>query len=223
MTDEQVAPVLCGGVTAYKAIKCIPGLTPGQWIAVSGGGGGVGAFVVAFGKAMGYRVIAVDAGAEKGKYALQEGAEHYVDITNPEVMSVGMGAEVKRLSGGEGAPAVIVCAGVGAAYQSALDMLAPFGTLMCLGIPPPPQTFSIHPLQFIQYGYRIMGSAVGTRRDTLEALEFVQRGLVKPKVQWAELGRMSELMDEVIKGKVSNLSTKHLSLSLSLTHSKGVN
>lgn len=201
--DEHIAPVLCGGVTAYKAIKCIPGLTPGQWIAVSGGGGGVGAFVVAFGKAMGYRVIAVDAGADKGKYALQEGAEHYVDITNPEVMSVGVGAEVKRLSGGEGAPAVIVCAGVGAAYQSALDMLAPFGTLMCLGIPPPPQTFSIHPLQFIQYGYRIMGSAVGTRRDTLEALEFVQRGLVKPKVQWAELSRMSELMDEVTKGKVS--------------------
>ncbi|KAJ4394807.1 hypothetical protein N0V93_004027 [Gnomoniopsis smithogilvyi] len=200
--DELVAPVLCGGVTAYKAIKSIPGLTPGQWIVVSGGGGGVGAFVVAFGKAMGYRVIAVDAGAEKGRYALQEGAEHYVDILNPEVMANGVGAEVKKLSSGLGAPAVIVCAGAGAAYQSAMDMLAPFGTLMCLGIPPPPQTFSIHPLQFIQYGYRIMGSAVGTRRDTIEALEFVQRGLVKPKVQWAELERMAELMDEVTKGKV---------------------
>lgn len=207
--DEEIAPVLCGGVTAYKAIKTVPGLTPGQWIAVSGGGGGVGAFVVAFGRAMGFRVIAVDAGADKGRYALQEGAEHYVDITDPEVVKVGAGAEVKRLSGGLGAPAVIVCAGVGAAYQSAMDMLAPFGTLMCLGIPPPPQSFSIHPLEFIQHGYKIMGSAVGTRRDTLEALEFVQRGLVKPKVQWAELGRMSELMDEVMKGKVSScLSTK---------------
>lgn len=201
--DEDVAPVLCGGVTAYKAIKTVPGLVPGQWIAVSGGGGGVGAFVVAFGKAMGYRVIAVDAGAEKGLYALHEGAEHYVDITNPEVMSVGVATEVKKLTSGLGASAVIVCAGVGAAYQSAMDMLAPFGTLMCLGIPPPPQSFSIHPLQFIQSGYKIMGSSVGTRRDTLEALEFVRRGLVKPKTQWAELARMSELMDEVMKGKVN--------------------
>lgn len=48
-----------------------------------------------------------------------------------------------------------------------------------------------------------MGSSVGTRRDTLEALEFVARGVVKPTVQWAELGRMSELMEDVLKGKAS--------------------
>lgn len=106
------------------------------------------------------------------------------------------------MTGGRGATAVVVCAGVGAAYAAAMGMLAPFGTLMCLGIPPPPQTFSIHPLDFVQHGYTIMGSAVGTRRDTLEALEFVARGLVKPKVQWAELERLEELMEEVVSGKV---------------------
>lgn len=200
--DELIAPVLCGGVTAYKALRSCVDLYPGQWIAVSGGGGGVGAFVVAFGKAMGYRVIAVDAGAEKGKYAIEEGAEHFVDITNPEVMSVGVGAEVKKLTGGAGVAAAIVCAGVGPAYQSALDMLAPFGTLMCVGIPPPNGVFSIHPLQFIALGYKILGSAVGTRRDTIEALEFLRRGLVKPKVQWAALANMPTLMDDVVKGKV---------------------
>lgn len=200
--DELVAPILCGGVTAYKSLKCCPDLYPGQWVAVSGGGGGVGAFVVAFGKAMGYRVIAVDAGAEKGRYAIEEGAEHYVDITSPEVLAIGAGAEVKRLTGGVGVPAVIVCAGVGPAYQSAMDMLAPFGTLMCVGIPPPNGTFSIHPLWFVSLGYKILGSAVGTRRDTLEALEFVKRGLVKPKVQWAALSDLSTLMDHVVKGKV---------------------
>lgn len=203
--DEHVAPVLCGGVTAYKAIRECDGLYPGQWIAVSGGGGGVGAFVVAFGRAMGYRMIAVDAGPEKGRYAMQEGAEQYVDITNPEVMASGAGAQVKALTGGHGAPAVIVCAGAGRAYQSAVDMLAPFGTLMCVGIPPPDGTFSMHPLQFIAGGYKVKGSSVGTRKDTLDALEFVQRGLVTPKVQWAELAKMGELMDDVVKGKVSTM------------------
>lgn len=201
--DEHVAPVLCGGVTAYKAIKMCDGLYPGQWIAVIGGGGGVGAFVVAFGKAMGYRMIAVDAGAEKGSYATEVGAEHFVDITSPEATSTGAGPQIKKLTGDLGASAVIVCAGAGRAYQSAMDMLAPFGTLMCVGIPPPDGVFSIHPLQFIAFGYKIMGSSVGTRRDTLEALDFVKRGLVTPKVQWAELGRLAELMDEVVKGKVS--------------------
>ncbi|POS74974.1 hypothetical protein DHEL01_v206636 [Diaporthe helianthi] len=202
VADEIVAPVLCGGVTAYKAIKSIPGLTPGQWIVVSGGGGGVGAFAVSFGKAMGYRVIATDAGAGKGSYALEEGAEHYVDITSPEVAAAGVGETVKSLTGGVGASAVIVCAGAPAAYQSALDMLAPFGTLMSVGIPPPEGVFNVHPLMFIASGWRIMGSAVGTRRDTLEALEFIKRGLVKPKVQWAELDRLADLMDDVSKGKV---------------------
>lgn len=201
--DEHVAPVLCGGVTAYKAIKECEGLFPGQWLAVVGGGGGVGAFVVAFGRAMGYRVVAVDAGPDKGRYALAEGAEHYVDIASPEVLGVGAAAQVKALTGGLGAPAVIVCAGSGRAYQTAVDMLAPFGTLMCVGIPPPDQVFSMHPLQFIACGYKIKGSSVGTRRDTLEALQFVKRGLVKPVVQWAELGRLGQLMDDVVKGKVS--------------------
>lgn len=202
LRDELVAPILCGGVTAYKALKSCDGLYPGRWIAVSGGGGGVGAFVVAFGKAMGYRVIAVDAGAEKGRYALAEGADHYVDIMSPEVVRTGSGTAVKKLTGGVGVSAVIACAGVGGAYQSAMEMLAPFGTLMCVGIPPPDQVMSIHPLQFISMGYKIMGSAVGTRKDTLEALEFVKRGLVTPKVQWGTLDKLGLLMDDVIKGKV---------------------
>lgn len=202
--DELVAPILCGGVTAYKALKTCPDLYPGQWVAVSGGGGGVGAFVVAFGKAMGYRVIAVDAGPDKGAYALDEGAEHYVDITSPDVAAAGGAAAAvkKYTTGGAGVAAAIVCAGAGAAYQSAVDMLAPFGTLMCVGIPPPHGVFSVHPLQFIASGFKIMGSAVGTRRDTLEALEFVKRGLVKPVVKWAALGAMPTLMDDVMKGKV---------------------
>ncbi|ROW10952.1 hypothetical protein VMCG_00855 [Cytospora schulzeri] len=202
VADEIIAPVLCGGVTAYKAIKSCDGLTPGQWIAVCGGGGGVGAFAVAFGKAMGYRVIATDSGAEKGSHALEVGAEHYVDVASPEVQDVGVGEEVKKLTGGLGVSAAIVCTGVPAAYQSAFDMLAPFGTLMCVGIPSPAGVFAIHPMLCIGLGYKIMGTAVGTRRDTLEALDFVKRGLVKPKVQWAELERLSELMNDVSKGKV---------------------
>lgn len=197
--DEAVAPVLCGGVTAYKALKCCDGLVPGQWVAVSGGGGGVGAFAVAFGRAMGYRVIATDVGAAKGAHALSEGAEHYVDAGVEDAA-----AEVKRLTGGLGVSAAIVCVGLGAAYDAALSMLAPFGTLMCVGIPPPDHALSFNPVVCIAFGYKVMGSAVGTRRDTIEALEFVKRGLVVPKVQWGELGNLSKLMEDVSKGKVSS-------------------
>ncbi|OOQ84075.1 hypothetical protein PEBR_32145 [Penicillium brasilianum] len=79
--DEEVAPILCGGVTAYKAIKgchltpaTIDGGLGGRWRCWGSG--------VAFGHAMEYRVIAVDAGATKGKYCKSQGAENYVDVTS---------------------------------------------------------------------------------------------------------------------------------------------
>ncbi|KAK5442691.1 hypothetical protein LTS15_010898 [Exophiala xenobiotica] len=43
--DRFVAPILCGGVTAFKAIK-VSETASGQWIAISGAGGGVGALGV---------------------------------------------------------------------------------------------------------------------------------------------------------------------------------
>ncbi|KAL8382031.1 hypothetical protein RB595_006016 [Gaeumannomyces hyphopodioides] len=195
--DELVAPVLCGGVTAYKAVKCC-GLTPGQWIAVPGAAGGVGAFAVAYGRAMGYRVIGLDVGKSKEAYVLSQGAESYVDVSQVE----DVGKEVARLTGGSGVNAVVVTAGSGDAYQSALGMLAPFGTLMCVGIPPPNAFISFHPIKLIDTGIKITGSMTGTRKDVLEALEFVRRGVVVPKVHSGKLADMTRLMLEVAKGTI---------------------
>jgi len=61
LADAVIAPVLCGGVTAYKALK-ISGETPEQWIEISGVGGGVGSLAIQYVCAMGYRAIAIDAG-----------------------------------------------------------------------------------------------------------------------------------------------------------------
>ncbi|EJT78360.1 hypothetical protein GGTG_03461 [Gaeumannomyces tritici R3-111a-1] len=195
--DDLVAPVLCGGVTAYKAVKSC-GLTPGQWLAVPGAAGGVGAFVVAYGRAMGYRVIGLDVGKAKEAYVLSQGAESYVDVTQVE----DLGKEVARLTGGSGVNAVVVTAGSGAAYQSALGTLAPFGTLMCVGIPPPDAFISIHPIKIIESGIKITGSMTGTRKDVLEALEFVRRGVVVPKVHSGKLADMTKLILEVAKGTI---------------------
>ncbi|KAF4468381.1 alcohol dehydrogenase [Fusarium albosuccineum] len=176
LPDEYVAPVLCGGVTAYKALK-ICGAMPGEWVAVVGAGGGVGGLGVQYAKAMGYRVAAIDVGPAK-EFCLKMGAEVYFDGSDPDTP-----AALKKLTPDEvGAKAVIVTAGSGRAYQSAFDIIRVFGTLVCVGIPPPDQTMTLHPLAFIDKGIRVIGSLVGTRTETLEALDFVRRGLVKPIV-----------------------------------------
>lgn len=202
VSDEEVAPILCGGVTAYKAIKNCH-LTPGQWMVVSGAGGGVGALAVAFGHAMGYRVIAIDAGASKEQYCKSQGAEHYIDITS----DADAGKKVHELTDVQGARAVVITATAAAAYEKAFDMLAPFGTLMCVSILPEDAKVMFHPLWMIDHGWTVKGSSVGTRADILEALEFVKRRVVVPKVKPAALEDIEELIWKMSKGQVSARTT----------------
>lgn len=213
--DEDVVPIMCGGVTAYKAIKeC--GLLPGQVIAVVGAGG-VGLLALMFAKAMGYRTIAIDVNAEKGALAKEHAhVDHYVDLsTIPAPSPTGspggganpftspVGDAVKKLTpGGLGANAVLIASGAQAAYQSAFGMLAPFGVYMCVGISPIDKPVLFHPVAFIANGWRILGSAVGKRGDILEALDFVKRGLVKPLTKPAKFSDIDRLVTEVGLGKV---------------------
>ncbi|OCL14611.1 alcohol dehydrogenase [Glonium stellatum] len=197
LTDEEVAPILCGGVTSYKALKTC-GAVPGQWIAISGAGGGVGALGVMYAKAMGFRVIAIDAGVAKRQCCLELGAELYFDVVKEQNLL----ASVKKVADGKGAAAVLVAAGNIAAYQSAMGLLGPFGTLVCVGIPPPPQTFGISPIVMIDNGFRIIGSAVGTRGDILEAIDFVRRKVVRPAVMTARLEDLNGIAGLTKSGKV---------------------
>lgn len=180
--DEQLAPILCGGVTAYKALK-ICGARAGQWIALMGAGGGLGGLGIQYAKAMGLKVVAVDGGREKETFALSLGADAFVDfMQTPDTVGA-----IRAASEGKGVMAALVLAGSGKAYQDALAALAPFGTLVAVGIPPPTQTLQFHPLMLIDLGIRIIGSLVGSRVDLLEAVRFVEEGLVKPTVCLKEL------------------------------------
>ncbi|KAL1794612.1 hypothetical protein ACET3X_006428 [Alternaria dauci] len=186
--DEVIAPIVCGGVTAYKALK-ICGAVAGQWVAISGAGGGVGSLAVQYAKAMGYRVLAIDAGSEKGRFACSSGAEEYVDV----LATRDLPGEVMRITQNRGAKAVLVCAGVSAAYESAPKLLGPSGTMVCVGILPPGQQVPFEPLRMIDNDLRIISSAVGTREDMYEALDFVSRGLVRPMTVQKRLEDLPEL------------------------------
>ena len=55
---DEIAPILCAGVTVYKGLK-VTGTRPGQWVVISGIGG-LGHVAVQYAKAMGLHVVAVD-------------------------------------------------------------------------------------------------------------------------------------------------------------------
>lgn len=184
--DEHVAPTLCGGVTAYKALK-VSGATPGEWVAISGAGGSVGALGIQYAKSMGFQTLALDIG--KQDFCLQLGADAYVDVAK----SLDVVHEVRHITGGKMIQAALAIAGSANAYKLAMKLLGPYGTLVCVGIPPPDQTVPFHPLQFIDNGIKIVGSAVGTRSDISAALDFVARGLVTPTVEIIKLDDLAGL------------------------------
>ena len=67
ITDRE-APLACGGLTAYGAVKKLfkHQITPGRPIAVIGAAGGLGHYAVQLATLFGYRVVGVDVGAERG-------------------------------------------------------------------------------------------------------------------------------------------------------------
>ena len=188
-----VAPVMCAGVTSYKAVKDCEA-TSGSWVLVSGGAGGVGGLAVQYARAMGYRVVAVDGGRPGVRErSLANGAEGFVDFR----AEGDVGAAVLEQTGGQMCAAAIVCVGAASAYESALSCLGPLGVLVCVGIPPPDHKFSVHPLFLIDSGIKIKASLVGSRSDVLEALEFVRRGVVQPNVVKITMEEMDDALRKV--------------------------
>ena len=76
---DQVAPVLCAGITVYKGLK-ESGARPGQTVAIVGAGGGLGSLACQYAKAMGLNIIAIDAGDEKKEMTAKLGANNFIDF-----------------------------------------------------------------------------------------------------------------------------------------------
>ncbi|KAL7408733.1 chaperonin 10-like protein, partial [Mrakia frigida] len=74
----NAAPILCAGVTVYKALK-EAAILKGEVVVIPGAGGGLGHLAVQYAKAMGYRVIAIDSGAEKEKLLASYGVTDFID------------------------------------------------------------------------------------------------------------------------------------------------
>ena len=76
---DEIAPVLCAGITVYKGLK-ESGARPGQSVAIVGAGGGLGALAQQYAKAMGLETIAIDTGDEKKQLSEKMGCSVSSDL-----------------------------------------------------------------------------------------------------------------------------------------------
>lgn len=197
--------MLCAGVTVNSALKR-SNARPGQWMVISGAGGGLGHLAVQIAsKGMGIRVIGIDHGS-KSELVLSCGAEHFVDITKfpKDDKGEAIGKHVHELTGGFGAHAVLVCTAANGAYAQAMDFLRFNGTLVAVGIPEhdPQAIAKAYPQTMIAKQLTITGSAVGNALDARETMEFAARGIVKAHVRIEKMDKLTDIFKEMEEGKL---------------------
>ena len=207
LSSPEAAPMLCAGLTTYAALKR-SNAKAGQWVLVSGAGGGLGHIACQLGaRGMGFRMIGIDT-ASKRELVLSSGAEHFVDLgahasaSDPDATA--LTAEVHRLTGGLGAAAVLVCTASNAAYAQAMGFLRFGGTLVCVGMPEGALTpiAAAFPNTMCAKMLSITSVAVGNRREAREVLEFAARGVVTSHVRLERMEGLAGVFAEMAEGRL---------------------
>ena len=180
---EQAAPILCAGVTSYKAVK-ISGARPGRTLGVFGIGG-LGHLGLQYGKVAGARVIAIDVHPAKLALAEELGAEASVDA------SQGDPAHALRQRGG--IDDAVIFATSERAIRDAIEALNPNGTVVIAALPS--GEVRLRAPELVDRGMRLAGTSLGSRQDLAEALELAARGRVKACVETCRLEDVNAVLD----------------------------
>ena len=188
---EPAAPILCAGVTVYKALKETEA-KPGDTVVISGIGG-LGHVAVQYAKAMGLKVIAVDISDEKLSLARKMGADAMVNAKTTDAV-----VEVNKLCGG--AQGVVVTAVSPKAFSQALGMLGKGGTMSLVGLPP--GSFELDIFNTVLMRKTIRGSIVGTRLDLAECLQFAADGKVKVHYSTERLEDINSIFNRMRDNKI---------------------
>lgn len=188
----EIAPILCAGVTTYKALK-VSGAKPGDWVAIYGIGG-LGHIALQYAKAMGLKVIAVDIQDDKLKLASELNAD--MTINNKKVDPV---ETIKEKVGG--VKAAISVAVNKVAFEQAYHSVKRGGSVVLVGLPNADIPVPI--FDTVLNGVSVKGSIVGTRKDMQEALQFAADGKVKAIISTATLDEINDVFDRMEKGQIN--------------------
>lgn len=165
LPDDVPAPVAallgCAVLTGGGAVLNVGRPQPGQTVAVVGlGGVGMAAVMTALAHDD-VRVIAVDQLAEKLTAASALGAH---ETYAPQAAA----------DGGVQAAVVVEAAGHPAALQTAIELTAPGGRTVTVGLPPPDARISVAPLGFVAEGRSLIGSYLGSAVPSRDIPRFVE-------------------------------------------------
>jgi propanol-preferring alcohol dehydrogenase len=193
---DHEAPLACGGLTAYGAVKKLlkHQVLPGRSIAVIGAAGGLGHYAVQIATAFGYKVVGVDIGEERLEFVRSLGAHLAVGADEAE--------EVVQHELG-GVDASLVFSAKMAGFRLGMKLLRRKGLFVAVGLPATSEgNIELQPFEFFMKDPTIIYSAVGTVQDMRELVDLAAAGRVTSHV--SRIGALSDLdtiFDELDAGK----------------------
>ncbi|BDD56070.1 hypothetical protein MAP00_001548 [Monascus purpureus] len=196
LAPDQAAPLLCAGIAMYSSIMKTK-TQPGDWLVIPGAGGGLGHMGVQIAVKKGLKVIAIDSGEKKKQLCLSLGAASFLDYKTDDVEK-----EVKSLTSGLGAHAVICLANSEAGYAQSMRMLRSLGVLVCTGIPNVPFRLPATPFDMIVKGLTIVGNSAGTAKEMDELMEMAVAGDVKAHIEVFDFDQINDVLQRLGRSEI---------------------
>lgn len=199
---DSASLLACGVITGLGAVVNTAGVRAGSNVAVVGVGG-VGLNSIQGAAIAGARrIVAVDIVPSKLEAALQFGATHAVDGSDPNAAR-----EVRAIADRRGMDHVFVTVGAKPAIEQALRMIGSAGTVVIVGIPESGLMAEFEPARFASIGQNILGSKMGStslQRDIPWLVDlYRQRRLKLDELITGRypLERINEAIDSVKRGE----------------------
>eukprot|EP00331_Platyophrya_macrostoma_P026533 CAMPEP_0176436836 /NCGR_PEP_ID=MMETSP0127-20121128/18228_1 /TAXON_ID=938130 /ORGANISM="Platyophrya macrostoma, Strain WH" /LENGTH=374 /DNA_ID=CAMNT_0017820277 /DNA_START=38 /DNA_END=1162 /DNA_ORIENTATION=+ len=190
LPSDRTPPLLCAGVTVYAPLAKF--CKPGDKVAVLGIGG-LGHLAVAYANKLGCHVTALTSTPGKEEFIKKFGAHEVRSSSDPEDLRK-MASEFN-----------VIINTLSTANQKMfglyLDLTAPEGTFIQVGAPPADEPFQIHAFQILMKNIRIAGSAVGSRKETQEMLDFSAKHNILPLCEHFGFEDFPKALDKLENGK----------------------
>ncbi|KAJ5124998.1 uncharacterized protein N7515_008823 [Penicillium bovifimosum] len=199
VADEIAAPLLCAGLTMVGALSKLDNeLQAGDFIVISGSGGGLGHIGVQIAARMkNLRVIAVDSGEGKRALSLESGAEVFFDYRTEDVI-----ARVHEYTG-EGAHATIVVPGTEEALKMAPDLVRNMGFIVNVGLPRNDLRIPLSATLCTARGLTFIGSSVGTEDQLADLLKAAAAGKITPSIESFDFSDVPTLIEALKKDGIT--------------------
>jgi uncharacterized zinc-type alcohol dehydrogenase-like protein len=188
LESENVAPLLCGGITVYAPLRN-HGVRPSSRVGVIGIGG-LGHMGVQFARAFGAEVTAFSTSKEKEAEARRLGANHFINTRDT--------GAIKKVAGSF--DFLLSTVNADQDWQGYVNALRPRGTLCLVGVPPSPVSLQVFALVGGQRS--VSGSPTGSPYDLAEMLDVAARHGIKAVTERFPMAKANDVVAKVKKNQV---------------------